>query len=94
MATTGEIQGRLIEILHSLKEMPVATWLHEKREDVQDIAETVRLMAEVVYALSSEIDLYSRDEDADKDARREPSLPSPEEEEPADLESLPDDDDR
>ena len=87
------IQGRLTDILEKLREMPVTTWLQEKRENAQDVAETVRLMAEVVYALSVEIDLYSHHDDEERDIRPgSGDASAPEEEELVDLESLPDDD--
>jgi hypothetical protein len=95
MATTREIQSLLLDLRENLKEMLVTAWLHENRENPQDIAETVRLMAEVVYSLSSEIDLYSRSIDTEPDS----ASPAPiqgaaspaDDEELAELEPQPDD---
>ncbi len=96
MATTKEMQSRLVELRENLKEMLVATWLHEKKENPQDIAETVRLMAEVVYSLSAEIDLYFQSIDPARNA--ESGSPAgvgdsaADDEELTDLEPQPDDD--
>ena len=96
MATTREIQSRLLDIREILKEMPVTTWLHEKKESPQDIADTVDLMAEVVYSLSSEIDLFSHGSDMAPDSESNDAVQddasTTDNSEPTELEPLAEDD--
>jgi hypothetical protein len=55
---TGEILRRLRELRNDLNQRLVITWLRDRKEDPQDIADAVALMAEVADVLGGEIDLF------------------------------------
>jgi hypothetical protein len=97
MATTKDIQALLLEIRENLKELLVSAWLHEKKENPQDIDDTVHLMAEVVYSLSAEIDSYSRSledaSDAGLDKPPEAGAAAADDADLLELEAQPDDED-
>jgi hypothetical protein len=58
MLSTREIIGRLQQLQRDLGQRLVISWLQDKREKPQDIADTVALMAQVADILNGEIDLF------------------------------------
>jgi hypothetical protein len=58
MVSTHEILRRLQQLRNDLNERLVISWLLDKREQPQDIADAVALMAEVADILGGEIDLF------------------------------------
>lgn len=58
MVSTRGILRRLQQLRSDLNERLVITWLLDKRERPQDIADAVALMAEVADILNGEIDLF------------------------------------
>jgi hypothetical protein len=58
MLSTREIIGRLQQLQRDLDERLIISWLQNKREKPQDIADTVALMAQVADILNGEIDLF------------------------------------
>jgi hypothetical protein len=58
MLSTREIIGRLQQLQRDLDERLVISWLQNKREKPEDIADAVALMAQVADILNGEIDLF------------------------------------
>jgi hypothetical protein len=58
LASTSEILRRLRQLRSDLNQRLVITWLRDRQESPQDIADAVALMAEVADMLYGEIDLF------------------------------------
>jgi hypothetical protein len=58
LMSTSELLRRLRQLRSDLNQRLVITWLHERKEDPQDVADAVALMAEVADVLYGEIDLF------------------------------------
>ena len=56
--STAEILGRLRKLRSDLDQRLVITWLRDRREDPQAVADAVALMAEIADVLNGEVDLF------------------------------------
>ncbi len=94
MVTTKEIQCKLRELRDDLNELLVIAWMHEKRENPQEIADAVGMMAEVLHALAGQIDLFIGNIEMSRDPLRNVSgMSARDQSESAELTDLPFDDD-
>ena len=67
MMSTSEVLRRLRQLRSDLNQHPVITWLRDRKEDHQDIADAVALMTEIADVLHGEVDLFIGSMDLDGD---------------------------